>query len=384
MKLIDFKEHKIHYKLRKFFSKPECKAADPKTLKIIFNITYRCNLECIGCCVNARFSPRLGVITKDELTFKEIVLLLQKIKSYGMKKGLNPYIAFTGGEPFLRPDFLDILQYSSSLFGADYVTFETNGTLLSDNHLDIINSCVNNFGVSIDGDEEYHNYWRNPLNRSPVKNPYLAVLDSIIRICEHPEMRKKLVITFTPTKYNLSIIPQEVIKLAAIGVKRFSIHRNMPVGRMYYHRELGPDEKEYLKLVSTLIDIENELNIDIRLHHSLEHMYRYYMLGEIYAGSPTPCSIKRSSIGIDVKGYVYFCPWLVSLPFKKGTTKSLLDHGVELEELLNEINIVSFADCKKKCMLIEKDHSEFLGNNRSMARALTEHCFGLKEERILG
>ena len=80
-------------------------------------LTFRCNLKCVHCYV-ARDPD------KEELTFKEITGILDEIHNEGCL-----WLSFTGGEPLMRSDFLDIYHYAKSK--GFLITLLTNGTLIT-------------------------------------------------------------------------------------------------------------------------------------------------------------------------------------------------------------------------------------------------------------
>ena len=85
---------------------------------VIFEVTRRCNLDCIMCYVVDHNQPH-----PDELSTEEIKDLLDQLADAGTLK-----LTFSGGEPFMRPDFLDLVEYARSLaFNIDILT---NGTLI--------------------------------------------------------------------------------------------------------------------------------------------------------------------------------------------------------------------------------------------------------------
>jgi radical SAM protein with 4Fe4S-binding SPASM domain len=87
-------------------------------IQVSWEITAKCNLKCVYCYTN---SPRALKELKREECFK----LLEELKDFGVLR-----IVFTGGEPFLREDFLEILRYASLLgFFSNVIT---NGSLLSE------------------------------------------------------------------------------------------------------------------------------------------------------------------------------------------------------------------------------------------------------------
>lgn len=82
-----------------------------------WELTFRCNLKCTHCYV-------VEDQTKKELTFQEITDILDQIHKEGCL-----WLTFTGGEPLLRKDFLDIYGYAKKK--GFLITLFTNGTLIS-------------------------------------------------------------------------------------------------------------------------------------------------------------------------------------------------------------------------------------------------------------
>jgi radical SAM protein with 4Fe4S-binding SPASM domain len=94
-----------------------------------WHITERCNLKCIHC--------YQGELSPDELTFKQLCLIIEQFKSLLKKLQLKQkakkfygHINVTGGEPFVRRDFFDLLKRFSE--NRDHFGFGilTNGTLV--------------------------------------------------------------------------------------------------------------------------------------------------------------------------------------------------------------------------------------------------------------
>jgi len=85
-------------------------------------VTARCNLRCAHCYINL---PAGDHQAQDrELTYRELVGILDQVVDEGCL-----WLLLTGGEPFLRPDFLDIYTYAKKK-GLLVAVF-TNGTLLT-------------------------------------------------------------------------------------------------------------------------------------------------------------------------------------------------------------------------------------------------------------
>jgi radical SAM protein with 4Fe4S-binding SPASM domain len=81
------------------------------------DLTYRCNLKCQHCFI-------VPEVDKQELKFKEITSIIDKIYAAGCL-----WLCLSGGEPFLREDFLDIYTYGRKK--GFLISIFTNGTLIT-------------------------------------------------------------------------------------------------------------------------------------------------------------------------------------------------------------------------------------------------------------
>ncbi len=89
-----------------------------------FELTPLCNMDCKMCYV--RMSKEQQEMIRPLRTAEEWIQLGKEAKDRGMV-----YLLLTGGEPFLRPDFKEILQ---GLHKMGFVlTINTNGTLIDEN-----------------------------------------------------------------------------------------------------------------------------------------------------------------------------------------------------------------------------------------------------------
>ncbi|MCM2302518.1 MAG: GTP 3',8-cyclase MoaA [Flavobacteriaceae bacterium] len=85
-------------------------------------ITDRCNLRCQYCMPEAgnKFVER-----KQLLTFKEMYRITRVLSELGVNK-----VRLTGGEPFVRHDFMNFLEMLSFNENLDEINITTNGVLL--------------------------------------------------------------------------------------------------------------------------------------------------------------------------------------------------------------------------------------------------------------
>lgn len=89
-------------------------------VRITWLITNKCNLSCKHCYIRARPASK-----SDELPFAQIKDTLRKLAEAGVFT-----IYFTGGEPFARHDFMDILKEASDL--GLKIGISTNGLFINE------------------------------------------------------------------------------------------------------------------------------------------------------------------------------------------------------------------------------------------------------------
>lgn len=86
-----------------------------------WELTCRCNLKCVMCYTDPFNTPER---IREELRYDEIIRILAELRDAGCLE-----LCFTGGEPFARPDFLDV--YADAKTKGFLVTIFTNGTLIT-------------------------------------------------------------------------------------------------------------------------------------------------------------------------------------------------------------------------------------------------------------
>ncbi|MFZ2284125.1 MAG: radical SAM protein, partial [Lutibacter sp.] len=105
-------------------------------------VTDRCNLRCQYC------MPAQGIDIVDRtelLSYKEMYRITRVLSELGVNK-----VRLTGGEPFVRKDFVNFLESLSFNDKLEEINITTNGALIS-NHIDKLEACkINAINLSID------------------------------------------------------------------------------------------------------------------------------------------------------------------------------------------------------------------------------------------
>jgi MoaA/NifB/PqqE/SkfB family radical SAM enzyme len=125
-------------------------------VQAFFEVTYRCNLRCDMCHYLEIIEETESKKTyKNELSSEEVKKAIAKLPRFSL-------ITFTGGEAFMKSDFMDILEFATKRHKVHIIT---NGTTLSDKVVEDLmrlrlkstwGSGLFYMGVSLEGGEELH------------------------------------------------------------------------------------------------------------------------------------------------------------------------------------------------------------------------------------
>ncbi len=114
--------------------------------RLIFFVTSRCNSKCSHCFYWKNLNA------KDELSTKEV-------KKAADSLGKLDWLYLSGGEPFLRPDLIEICRYFVDKCGVKKLIIPTNGTLKKQTIefvKEISSKCRIKIHVSLDGLKDTH------------------------------------------------------------------------------------------------------------------------------------------------------------------------------------------------------------------------------------
>ncbi|MFA6761068.1 MAG: radical SAM protein [Sulfuricurvum sp.] len=113
----------------------------------IWNFTNRCNLSCLHCYSKSTLDEI------DTLSTDQIKKTLLEMRANGVK-----FVIFSGGEPLTRRDLFEIADFCRDNGIMTYLS--SNGLYFNSKNIPLIIEKFNYIGVSIDGDEPTHDYFR--------------------------------------------------------------------------------------------------------------------------------------------------------------------------------------------------------------------------------
>lgn len=192
---------------------------------VVWNFTRRCNLHCVHCYARAedRDFP-------EELSTAEGKGLIASLAGFGV-----PVILFSGGEPLMRPDLLELAAYVTEK-GARAVV-STNGTLIGPDMASKLREAgVTYVGVSLDGVGAAHDRFRGRAGA------FQEALEGL-RHCREARLRTGL--RFTITRFNRSQIGDIFHLLEEEGIDRLCFYHLVYAGRgnQLVSWDLSPEER---------------------------------------------------------------------------------------------------------------------------------------------
>ncbi len=198
----------------------------------IWNFTNRCNLSCLHCYSKADLSSR------DTLTTDHIISTLPKLKENGIK-----FLIFSGGEPLTRKDIYDIADACKKEGIMTYLS--THGLYVNKGNVQKIVDTFNYIGISIDGDEKTHDYFRG------LKGSFKKSIEAVKLV---RSTGAKVGIRFTITKDTYGSL-EYMFKLAEeYDIPKIYISHLVYSGRGLENLEMDLTKEQRRKAVNFILD----------------------------------------------------------------------------------------------------------------------------------
>ena len=123
--------------------------AQDKKPVVVWNMTKRCNLKCAHC--YARSDETTG---ENEMNTDQAKFMISDLAGFG-----SPVLLFSGGEPLVRADLLELAHYAVGK--GMRAVISTNGTLITrEKARELKEVGLSYVGISLDGGEEIHDRFR--------------------------------------------------------------------------------------------------------------------------------------------------------------------------------------------------------------------------------
>lgn len=214
--------------------------SEDKKPVVVWNVGQRCNLKCVHCYSYSQNREYTG-----ELTSEEGRALIHDLARFG-----SPVVLFSGGEPLLRKDLLDLSQLATDL--GMRAVISTNGTLITKGIAKGLKRIgLSYVGVSLDGMEETNDRFRG------VKGAFQAALRGI-RHCQVEGI--KVGLRFTINRRNARDVAEIFDLLEQEGIPRVCFYHLVYAGRGSQLIQEDLSHQETRKVVDLIMDRTRSLH----------------------------------------------------------------------------------------------------------------------------
>lgn len=305
-------------------------------LSVLWDLTYRCNMQCKHCLIGDPTSH----IELDFNDIKKILLELKRMKVFS--------INFSGGEPLLREDILDVLRSASDLnFG---VRLSTNGLLLDQDYLKTLRDLeVYCLQISLDGIGNTHDNFRG------VRGAFEKSVESLRTASD---MGFYTTMSTMIIKENVSEIGDILDLAVSLGVSSFKLNSFMPIGRgRSCKNDLAITKQESRNLAAELIlkkkQYHDKINIQIDALFpwllNSKNISETVMVKGLIPRKQLKCSAGNTTLVISPTGTVYPCPYLTEFPIGNILESSLYDIWNDNDGILGKFRKMEQGMLKGKC-----------------------------------
>jgi 12,18-didecarboxysiroheme deacetylase len=214
--------------------------SEDKKPVVVWNVTRACNLNCLHC-----YARAVDRTYEKELTHEQGLTLIDDLAEFGV-----PVVLFSGGEPLMRPDLLELSSYAVKK--GMRAVISTNGTLINkDKAKDLKKVGLSYVGVSLDGMKEVNDRFRG-------KNGAFRDAMTGIRNCQ--EAGLKVGLRFTINRMNMNEIPHIFDLLEEYDIPRVCFYHLVYSGRGSALVDQDLDHAESLKVIDLIIDRTRDLH----------------------------------------------------------------------------------------------------------------------------
>jgi len=296
-------------------------------------VNERCNVKCRYC--EYWRLPRY----KDEMSIEEWQRALLSVKDFVRTFSIN----YSGGEPFIKPGFLDLMMFSHR--NGIHAGVTTNGSALNKkNAARFVEAHPWNLNVSVDAPfAELHDYLRG------WPGLFQKLSDGIKYVREERDKRGldfPIVIKTTISKRNFRYLPDMVRWVKEIGATALNFQ---PVDRWtpetYEELWIEQDEHEELqKVVGTMIELKRKREPIINSESVITLLIRHFR-EESASPETMPCRVGMRDFFIRTNGDIEVCYFYPPIGNIKEQSARDIWYGPKAREIRRRT-----VDCDRLCL----------------------------------
>lgn len=336
-------------------------------MKVSLELTYLCNLRCVFCFQTEQKGSR----ERNELSTEEFIQLISRIPRFSL-------ITFTGGEPLLKKNALEIIQYALERHGCNIIT---NGVMMTEEYTrTFVDKRLLLAGVSIDGIGQEHDHLRG------MKGAFDKITYNVKLLQEYKNKKKTkyplLDIKTVITPENIDMLEDiyqyahdvnaDFFTLSPLKVTNIQFQANFINGmndnKLWSPITVTPyiDPQKLILKLSQIIESSRNKKTKIRFYpiaQKAEGMKTHFDNAKRLVDRYEPCLVPWSSMQISPTGDAYPC-----IAYKVGNVKEsslkLIWNSKRYREFRRQLSAVGlFPGCAGCCYLRERNHTAFNARN---------------------
>jgi len=347
-----------------------------KNINLIWNMSLICPWDCGICCVdavNVKSEKGKVKITSEGLTKEEFIERNERLSIYdqalqarqekGLELSLEQKIAvldnldgikfkidFSGGDPLVCSENLEVIRHGAKKYGARNISVTTTGMGLALIKPEELAQHISELDFTYDNANSNFSEVRPVGYNNQNLRKAIEFKKAGIKVRAQTPLSKSNIQTKT-----LHLVYENLHKA---GIEKMLIMRYFPVGRGSGKTSEMPTRDEYIKAINTIKELEFKYTTPkVKLQCALRGLSRY--------SGKNPCDLYSGSLGITSQGMLLTSAWAIGPygqpmddAFVLGDLKSssigeLLNNekGMQYKERLNEnyghCKIFAFLNSKK-------------------------------------
>ncbi len=320
---------------------------------IIFRVTNNCNLDCVYCYDKKNHS---NIYNESKIIKSNIKSIVSTIEKIWINKSIKANLIFHGGEPLLvnANTYRLLIEEIIKLYPNASFSIQTNGTLLSKEHIRIFKKYNVNIGISLDGCNEQQNQFRIYSNG---KNCFNKVMEKI-ELLKNEKARFGIIITLTK-----AILGHERELYDFIAANRLRCNIRPAFLSDNNIKNFALTNEEYSIFFKNLFDIwlNDDRKIDLtQINEMYEEFAKCLDNNKTYGNCSTCGECFGKFISLDAIGNIYSC-----------------NRTYENEKFYyGNINNMTREELALKCDELNKIRKSYLEGSKCKDCALFNECHG--------
>ncbi len=271
----------------------------------VWEITLKCDLACRHC------GSRAGKAREDELSTERCFDLIEQMAELGVKE-----VTIIGGEAYLRPDWLAIIEKIRAC--GMQSTMTTGGRGITDEHAKAAHAAgLMSVSVSVDGLEGTHDRLRG------VQGSYASAFNAIraFRAAGVPVASNTQI-----NRLSAPEMPELLERLIEAGIHGWQLQLTVPMGRAVDEPDVLLQPYDLLQVFPMVAELKRrtvEAGVTLWPGNNLGYFgpYESLLRGSMPQGHLGSCGAGRGTLGIEADGTIKGCPSLPTREFAGGNVQ---------------------------------------------------------------